>query len=261
MLIPWLLLSAPLIAQTPGLVLEGSSLFPDVEATGAPTILARRADLLILDEGSSSAAMVRVRTADQQEGFVPTGQLARLAAESDDRRFYLTGHREEGGVLLIMTDLDGAIRGLIAAPGGHGERLHLIQDTVWPGVDALLVVEAYRQSCPGGAQRTIIAQVGDILATVTTATSTGEEGWYHRTVVYRPVRDADGTLRHRAIIEDTEPASMDIRPRPGVLVVERTVHEPWVAQWGDHPYTLDSSTQEVLRWSITPGEAPSGQDL
>ena len=246
-----LLLSAPLLAQTPGLTLEATTLFPDAAAQGTPVRLEQQADLLILDDVDFGSTLVRVRTADQQEGFVPRGQLGRLAAEVSGRRFYLTGHRADGEVLLVMTDLDGTVLGVHAAPGEGGVRLHVIRDAVWPGVDALLVVEAFRESCPGGTVRSVIAQVGDILSPVSTASSHGEEGWFNKTIVYRPVRDADGVLRYRSLVEDALLARPVVRPQPGVLVIEQTVHEPWSDSQG-RSYTLDSSTQQVLRWFITP---------
>lgn len=255
-----LLLALAARAETPAFVFDNTTLYatPSLESDAAP--LTQRADLVVTGPSQRSDVgpeMLPVRLPDGQEGFIESGHVARRVIEGAQMHYYLTDRRIDGdhsSVSIVMTDTDGELITTTSGPSSSGERLHRITDTEWPGVDELIVLEAYRQSCPGGATWVVYARVGEHLATVTTAHTSGEDGWYNLTEVYRPVRDADGVLRYRHLTEDTYLSRPIVPARPGVLIEVESVREPW----GDHmdrTYTLHRSSQRVIRWSIEPDTA------
>ena len=247
-----LLLSA--LAETPAFVFEGTEMFPAPSTDATPTRLPQCANLMALGpaDTTSDQPMIQVRTTDNQEGFVRPGEIAQLAIDGGEMRYYLTGHRQDGdrsSVLIVMTDAHGTLVSQLPGPTSSGERLLPISGVEWPGVDELIVLEAYRSSCPGGSQQVVMARVGEYLLPVVTVASYGEAGWHNSTELYRPVRDGDGILRYRHILQDTYLKDPIVTPQPGMLIAAESVEELYSDQMG-RPYTLHTTSQRVIEWSI-----------
>ncbi|MFT5685478.1 MAG: hypothetical protein ACI8RZ_006430 [Myxococcota bacterium] len=242
---------------TPAFVFNHTMLYETPSTESATTPLTQRADLVVTGPSQKSdigPAMLPVRLADGKEGFIQSGQVAKRVNADGEMHYYLTDHRLDGSrasVEVVMTDRDGELVSHAPGPASSGERFHRITHFELPGVDELIVIEAYRQSCPGGAQWLVLARSGAYLTAVTTVHTSGEEGWHNTTEIYRPVTDADGVLRFRHLTEDTYLTEPVIRARPGVLIEVESVHEPWGDGMG-RSYTLRRASQRVIEWSIEP---------
>lgn len=246
-------------AGTPGFVFDNTMLYEMPSIDSAAHALSQRSDLVVTgpSQGSgSSPRMIPVRLSGGQEGFVQSGEVAKLVNADGEMHYYLTDRRRQDdhfGLLLVMTDADGELVSYTTGPVSSGERLHRITDVEWPGVDELIVLEAYRSSCPGSTTSVVMARIGEHLDTVTTVSSAGESTWHDVTEIYRPVKDADGVVRFRHLTRDTYLPDPIIRARPGVLIAAESYEEPWGDQMGRR-YTMKRTSQRVIEWSIEPVE-------